>query len=144
MLETATVMTIDGDLVTVVCANDRCESCSSSFCTLKDRTFTARKTRDLDVRVGDVVEVYLSPTRTLTSGFMAFVLPLALFVGCYALAAGAGISSEVLKVIVGLFGVGAGFGLNLLFSRTRVANDPPVIVRTTSVKSSTGAIGKNG
>jgi positive regulator of sigma E activity len=63
----------------------------------------------------------------LQASFLVLILPLALFVLAYfVVQRAAPLSSEALRVIAGIGGLGAGFGLNFLF-RGRHRDLPEVV-----------------
>lgn len=62
---------------------------------------------------GDLVEVYLSPGKTLRAALWMLVLPLALFAAFFFLAGPvAGVTEEGLKLAAGVVGLLAGIGGN--------------------------------
>ncbi len=127
MTERARVIEIHEDSAMLECfENSGCESCSSSFCNVKVRTFQAAVTSEVRVKIGDQVEVFLPPSKAIGAGFFVLIFPLLLFVGVY-LAFGF-LENEGAQVGAGLGGLVAGFGLVYLIGRRR-RHDLPRIVR---------------
>lgn len=68
-----------------------------------------------ELKEGDLVEVRVATSVAVQASFLVLILPLAMFVLLYFLVQKAAPASpEGLRVAVGLGGLGAGFGLNLL------------------------------
>lgn len=132
MVETATILQIDGERIVVSCAGERCEGCGSSFCNVTERRFPVRNTENVPVKLGDRVELFVPPSKTVAASFVALILPLILFVVCYALAAALGIAMELFRVLLGVGGLGSGFALNLLYARSARGATLPVVVRVIS------------
>ena len=103
-----------------------CESCSSSFCSVKARTFQAAFASDVRVKVGDDVEIFMPPSKAIGAGFLVLIFPLLVFIGVY-LAFGF-LENEAAQVGAGLGGLAAGFGLVFLIGR-RQTHELPRIVR---------------
>jgi positive regulator of sigma E activity len=116
--ERARVLEIHETSVTLECIDhDGCDSCNSMFCSVKARTYEAVPGIDVQVKVGDQVEVFVPPARAIWSGFLVLIFPLMLFIAVY-LAFGY-LDNEPVQVGAGLGGLFAGFGLVYLFVRGR-------------------------
>lgn len=111
------------------CSTSACKSCSgNSFCNIKEREIQAHLPQEIEAGVGDTVEIYLPPGKTILAGFMVMIFPLLLFGLLFFLTGrlwpGAG---EGLQVIGGLLGLAGGFGLSWLYSQmTNAANLPRI------------------
>lgn len=138
MIETATVVDVRDDVVTVSCGADACKSCTTSFCGAKGRSFPAINETGAVLAKDDEVTVYAPPGRTVFAAFVVLILPLVLFVGGYfaigAIAPSAGDGARILGGIVGLV---AGFGVATIFGRARRAQNLP---RVTQVIRSSGDV----
>lgn len=129
MVETTTVLSIDGDIVTVGCIATGCSSCAgNSFCNIQGKSFTAKNTAKLELKPGDLVEIYLPPGKTIFSGFMVLMFPLILFIAGFILTGrirpGA---SEGLQALGGFMGLVLGFGIGYLFGRIKKNSYTPIV-----------------
>ena len=131
MTETAIVSEINGKIVTIGCSRKgACKSCSSSFCASDQHMFEASNSRDLDIQIGDTVDVYLAPGKTVAAGFLVLIVPLILFIVGYSVGGRLfASSSEAIQALFGLAGFGTGFGLSFLYSRKKKATSMPEIMR---------------
>ena len=129
MIEQATVSEVRGQTIVLDCKRrGSCKSCGSAFCRTDTRSFEAANSRGLELSPGDVVDVYLAPGKTIAAGFMVLIVPLFLFVVAYLVVGRISpAASEGIRALFGLGGLGAGFGLSWLFSRTRGAAELPEI-----------------
>jgi len=133
MYEHVVVERIDAQgTVFVGCDAKACGNCSGSmFCNVKHKTFPAKNPDGLDLRPGDVVELYLPPGKTIFSTFMILMVPLAMFLAGYYLA---GLfnaqASELTRFFFGIGGVLTGFLIAWLFFRKRRNSYIPVIAST--------------
>lgn len=90
-----------------------------------------------ELKEGDLVEVRVATSVAVQASFLVLLLPLALFVLLYFLVQKAAPSSpEGLRVVVGLGGLGAGFGLNFLFRGRH--RELPEIVAVKAAESQAG------
>ena len=129
MTETTKVLEVSSDEVVVGCITSSCENCSgNSFCNVKEKTFTAANPKNLDIHKGDTVDVYLPPGKTIISGFMILMLPLALFLG--------GLigtrwlvpdSGEGFQALGGFIGMAVGFLIGYLFGQAKKHKYQPII-----------------
>ena len=127
MTETGTVTHIEGNLITVNHAKD-CGKCKTCKDTIVDKTYRAVNSRNLTISLGDIVSVYISPTKAIKAAFMVFIMPLLLFFISYFLAQGIGITSELMRVIFGTIGITCGFLFNLLIRIVKKQAKMPVIM----------------
>ena len=113
MMQRGIVENIDGQKITVRCRkNSDCDSCGSCLAGDSEKVFQAANSKGLSVRIGDVVEVYVSPQKAITASFVVFILPLLLFFVFYIASPLIGIHVEYGKTLFGFLGIAAGFGLN--------------------------------
>ena len=131
MTETARVSNIDGRTVTIACAGKgTCKSCSSSFCATDQRIFEASNTKGFNINVGDTVDVYLAPGKTVAAGFLVLIVPLILFMVGYSVSGRLfSATSEGIQALFGLVGLAAGFGLSFLYGKKKRASNMPEIIR---------------
>lgn len=133
MTEIATVLKIEGGLVTVSCAPAQaCAKCGSALCgERKDRVFPARNRNGLELAAGDSVEIFLAPARVIGAGFVVLIVPLLLFAAGYLAAwriwpsAGEGprVAAGLLTMALGFLGI---------FLAGRAHQDLPEVTRKLS------------
>ena len=130
MEETGVISRIEDDVVTVGCATESCQSCSSSFCSSERRIFEAANPEGLELRIGDVVDIYMSPGKTVAAGFMVLIVPLILFALAYFIS-GRLVENigEGMQALSGLVGLASGFGISFLYGRRRRTGDLPRVLR---------------
>ncbi|MDD3823555.1 MAG: SoxR reducing system RseC family protein [Sphaerochaetaceae bacterium] len=132
MYEHASVVSIQPDgKITVACQTSGCESCKAgAFCGTKGKTFVARNSAKTELSIGDTVELYLPPGRTILAGFIALLVPILLFpVGYYIPALVVPETSELFRVLTGIGGIAVGFLISRLFSRLKADEYTPQITR---------------
>ena len=132
MYEHASVISIrNKDIITVSCETDTCANCKAgSFCATKGKTFNAHNGTGENLSVGDKVEIYLPPGKTITAGFIALLVPILLFpVGYYLPTLIAQSAGEGLKIISGLIGIAVGFLISRSFSKAKSKEYTPEITR---------------
>ena len=132
MYEHAVVSAIEQNgKVTVTCGSSACTSCkSSTFCSTKGRSFPARLGQGVKPAVGDTVELYLPPGKTVTSSFIALLLPLLLFpVGYYLMQVISSESVELIKVAVGFVGIALGFVIARIFTKIKGDSFMPTVTK---------------
>jgi positive regulator of sigma E activity len=130
MVETAIVQSIDGEIIKMGCGDvEGCTTCSSSFCSAEKRVYEAVNPKDFDIGEGDLVDVYLSPGKTVAAGFLVLIVPLLLFMAGY-LISGKLITTatEGIRAIFGLLGLSTGFALSFTYSKKRKTASMPAIV----------------
>ncbi len=101
------------------CLTSACEGCHASlFCNNKDTTeFQALNPKRIEVQVGDFVELYMPPGRTIMSTVLVFALPLALFpLGYLALKALAPQRGDVFHALGGFAAMAVAFGVATIIS----------------------------
>ncbi|HHU88388.1 MAG: SoxR reducing system RseC family protein [Sphaerochaetaceae bacterium] len=138
MYEQASVVSIEENgMVKVTCGSSACNSCkSSTFCSTKDREFTAYNKTGSPLSAGDVVELYLPPGKTVFAGFIALLLPVLLFPLGYYLPTILKINvSEGIQILFGLGGIALGFLLGRLFSKVKGREYIPEITRIVEEES---------
>jgi sigma-E factor negative regulatory protein RseC len=132
MIEHASVVSINNNgSITVACNTTACESCGAgALCQVKGKQFIAGNETKLDVAIGDTVELYLPPGRTVFAAFMALLVPLILFpVGYYLAAFINNDYSEVTRVLFGAGGIAVGFLISRVFSHLKAKDYTPQITR---------------
>ena len=127
MIETGTITQIHDDIVVVACRTEACESCSGAFCKTEGRTFEAINGRDIKLQIGDQVEVYLPPGKTVVAGFMVLIVPLIFFGIGYTLA-GRFSPNEGMKALIGIISLALGFWLNFSIGKKRKRATLPEVV----------------
>ncbi|MFP4011452.1 MAG: SoxR reducing system RseC family protein, partial [Spirochaetaceae bacterium] len=134
MIERARVLSIDGDVVRLACTDDTaCRSCSSSFCSIKQRQFNAENSRGLSLSPNDEVEVFIHPGKAVFAGFVVLILPLLLFVlGFVAAGPLLGLVSETARAGIGALALAIGFAGVFLRYRGGGKNALPTVVRRVS------------
>lgn len=118
-------------LVILSCMDDgSCSSCAGkSFCNVQGKQYTAVNLLNLDIDLGDDVEVYLPPGKTIFSGFMVMMVPLAGFGLGYALISSLSSGREGLSALGGFLGLAVGFGVAWLYGITQKRRGQPEITR---------------
>jgi positive regulator of sigma E activity len=133
MIEKATVIKIENDIITLACGDSEgCQACAAhGFCGgVSDRTFEAVNLHKFELEPGSIVEVLLPTGKTIGSAFMVMIFPLILF---FAFFYGTKIlfseSGEGIQVLGGLIGIAAGFGINFLLNRNPAKRSMPEITK---------------
>lgn len=132
MIEHASVVSINNNgSVTVACNTTACESCNAGgFCQAKGKQFIAGNETKLEIAIGDTVELYLPPGRTVFAAFMALLVPLILFpVGYYLAIMINRDYSELTRVLYGTGGIALGFLISRIFSHFKAKEYTPQITR---------------
>lgn len=129
MTEQAVIKAIHDDMVICGCSTSACKSCSgNSFCNIKEREIEARLPDEIEAAVGDTVELYLPPGKTILAGFMVMIVPLLLFGLLFFLTGRVWpASGEGFRVLGGVFGLIGGFGLSWLYAKITNAHNLPRI-----------------
>ncbi len=135
MTEITKVVSIDNQEVTLGCITTSCKACSgNSFCNIQGKTFTAINTEDLPIRIGDTVDVFLPPGKTIFSGFMVLMFPLLMFLaGLLGVRALVDNASEGLQALGGFIGLSGGFLIGYIFGQVKKKSYQPII---TGIRSS--------
>ena len=81
MYQHAVVVAIKtNNMLTVSCDTGGCENCKAgALCSTKGKTFSAANHSGLKLGIGDNVELYLPPGKTVFAGVIAIMVPLILF-----------------------------------------------------------------
>ncbi len=132
MYEQASVISIRKDgMITVSCQTHSCENCKSgAFCGTRDKNFIAYNGTNTKLTVGDTVELFLPPGKTVLAGFMTLLVPVLLFPIGYHLPLlfNAGVQ-EGIQIIGGIVGIAIGFLVSRTFSKLKGKEYTPKIVR---------------
>ena len=135
MYDRGTVTAVDKIVITVACGNaDHCKTCAASkfFCkpSEKGREFKALNTDNLDLREGDNVEIFISPSKTIGYSFSILIFPLLLFLAGYYITANlTNTSSDGIKILGGFMGLVLGFAMAFLYSAFTRKQQYPVITK---------------
>jgi positive regulator of sigma E activity len=129
MTEVTTVIEIHDKEVVLGCVTSGCKSCAgSSFCNVSGKTFTAVNSKNIPLKKGDMVDVYLPPGKTIASGFMILMVPLILFlVGLFVVQQAVPGASDGLQALGGFIGLALGFGVGYLFGQLKKKTYLPII-----------------
>ena len=134
MTEIGIVKRIDGELVELALVEEcgSCKRCGSCLAGSDPGRITAVNPRALPLRPGDRIRYFVSPGKAVKAAFLLLIVPVLLFFPFYyAAAALLPRSGEAPAVVLGLAGVAAGFGFNLLLRRGR--RDYPEILEVVAV-----------
>lgn len=137
MIEQGKITAINGDEIVLSCASlsEGCKNCSgNSFCSSNGKVFSAINDKEIDLKSGDTVEIYLPPGRTVFAGFMVLIFPLLLFILFFAVGAWLFNGSEGPGVLSGILGLIVGFGITYLYNRLNKQKNTPHITRLVSCK----------
>jgi positive regulator of sigma E activity len=105
-----------------------CKACSL-FGTKSAKTIDAINRKDLPLREGDMVVVYLDPKKTIFAAFLLFIFPLLVFLGGYAVPTlAAPPPAESVRIICGVAGFVVAYLLLFLRRLVRKAKDWPEVV----------------
>lgn len=132
MYEQASVISIQKDgKITVSCQTQSCANCkSSSFCGAKGKHFIAYNGTNTELSIGDNVELFLPPGKTVIAGFVALLLPVLLFpLGYYFPLLFTQQVHEGIQIIGGIGGIAIGFLISRIFSKTKAKEYTPEITR---------------
>jgi positive regulator of sigma E activity len=128
-----TVTDLKGSRATVeYCDKADCGTCSSCTHLFKQRRTTVEVSnpKELPLNPGDVVEIFLSPSRAIKAGFDVLILPILLFFPLYLVGRDLlEIESEIVNVLLGTIGILLGFSINLYYKKTKGEADLPEISR---------------
>ncbi len=132
MTEQARIISMDDSLVTLACMDEgSCASCrGKGFCNVQGKQYTAVNKNGLELSLGDDVEIYLPPGKTIFSGFMVMMLPLITFtVGFLLTARILPDAGEAQHAAGGFLGLAAGFLGAYFYGRTQKKISQPEILR---------------
>ncbi len=140
MVEKGIVESIEEGWISVQCSENpycaSCNACESGKDSVK--RLKVKNPDNISIEKGDIVEVYLSPGKSILASFMVFIMPIILFFIFYFLA-GSVIkgASEKVQVLSGLLGIALGFIINMIYGKIRKDSDLPEITRVLSKDVST-------
>lgn len=132
MFEYASVVSInDNNIINVSCDTQVCNGCqASTFCQTKGKSFNATNSDNIALSVGDMVEIYLPPGKTVFATFMALLVPLLLFpVGYYLSETFVSNPKEITRVLFGIAAMAVGFLISRIFSHFKGSEYTPKITR---------------
>jgi sigma-E factor negative regulatory protein RseC len=117
--------------ISVTCQTESCANChAGAFCSTKGKTFLAKNSNELPLKVGDEVELYLPPGRTILAGVITLMVPLMLFpVGYYLPQILMTTPSELIRILGGFVGIAGGFMISRIFSKVKANEYSPEITR---------------
>lgn len=129
MKETAKVVKIENDAITLCFTeHEGCKECSSSFCSIKEKLFTAGNPKGFKLEEGMFVRVYLEPKRTIAYTSLVLIVPLLLFVLFYI---GSQrilhIGPEIFQIGIGVLGLALGFLISYVVMKKHRESATPVI-----------------
>lgn len=137
MYELAKVTSIGDDgKISVMCDLDACAGCKgSAFCATKGKIFEADNKHGLALGIGDNVELFLPPGKTIFSGFISLIFPLMLFpLGYYAPLLFSGEPTEKVKILCGVAAIALSFPIIKLYSNQKGKKLLPIITRVIGEK----------
>lgn len=131
MYEKGIVRKVSDKTVTVSCGTEEsCKGCKSIFCSKKDRIFSVRNPKKIEVEKGDEVEIYFSPGKTIFESFLVLIMPLLMFILFYfACDLIFDFKKEIYKVISGITGIAVGFISVFIYGKIRQNKDIPVLIK---------------
>ncbi len=139
MIEKGTITKIENRLITVKAREHQgCRNCSSSFCSIQTREIQALNRDGLDLRPGDVVDLFLPSGKVVIAGFMVLIFPLLLFFAAYGLGGLLGIASDTARAFLGAAGLLAGISISYLLFRRNRERDYPIVLGPSSPADSEG------
>ena len=132
MIEQGKITDINGDEIVLSCSSlsGGCKSCSgNSFCSTNGKVFSALNDKEIDLKSGDTVEIYLPPGQTMFAGFMVLIFPLLSFILFFAAGSWIFSGSEGLGVLSGILGLAAGFGITYTYNKISKKKNTPLVTR---------------
>ena len=114
------------------CLTSACQGCKASmFCNNKDvNEFFALNPKKVQLKEGDLVELYMPPGKTILSTALVFALPLILFpVGYLVMRAALPSSSEIIHALGGFGAMAISFGVAAVISTVHRRNLMPTVIR---------------
>ncbi len=131
MIEQGKIVNVENDTVTLSCsASSGCKSCkANSFCSVNGHNFDAINTKNLDLKSGDKVEIYLPTGRTVFSGFMVLIFPLITFILLFLTGSAVLKLSDGWSTLLGIGGLALGFGITAVYNRTYKRMNTPRVVK---------------
>jgi len=133
MYERGTITAVDKDFITIICSkSDNCKTCPAGklFCKTEAREFKALNTDNIDIAVGNSVEIYLPPAKTIAYSFSILIFPLLMFLAGYFLT-GKLINtlSEGTQVLGGFTGLAVGFAIAFLYNSLTKKHQYPIVTK---------------
>ena len=115
MTEKAKILKVENDIAIVEChPSSDCEGCGRCGRQPKQIKVEATNSKGLALHEGDMVQIFMSPSRAIAAAFIVLIVPLLMFVLFFSLSGQLlDISEELPRVGLGLVGVAAGFLLGL-------------------------------
>ncbi len=141
MTEEGIVREIRNDVTVIGCARSGgCKNCSSTFCSAAEESrYEAINPHRLPVEPGDVVQIEISPGRTIAASFSVLIFPLILFIAAFAaVSVLAPQTGEAVRTLFGIAGLAVGFAVTYLMSRRRARTHMPVISAVRSKRPDKG------
>ncbi len=135
MMEQGKITDINGGEIILSCSSlsGGCKSCSgNSFCSTNGKVFSALNDKEIDLKSGDTVEIYLPPGRTIFAGFMVLIFPLLSFILFFIAGSRIFNGSEGFGVLSGILGLSAGFWITYLYNKVSKQKNTPQITRIIS------------
>jgi len=135
MYDRGTVTAVDKNIITIICGNtDHCKTCPASkfFCKAseKGKEFKALNADNLDIREGDNVEIFISPSKTIGYSFSILIFPLIMFIIAFFITAKlTNTLSDGIKILGGFAGLVLGFAMAFLYSAFTRKQQYPVITK---------------
>jgi len=130
MYTNARVVSLEKDSTVLVgCSTEACSNCKAGmFCNnKKENTFLALNKKNLNLKSGDSVELYLPPKTTVLSTLLVFGLPLCLFPLGYVLFKLFISSNELINALGGLLLMALGFSVAAFISIRNRKSLMPVV-----------------
>lgn len=131
MYTTARITEIkDSQTVLLSCSSSACNACKAQmFCNNKNVTsFLAKKTPDILLEVGDTVQVYLPPGKTVISTVLIFSVPLVFFLVAYLITKNFFSVNELLCALIGFGAMALSFLLAYFVSFKHKRSLMPVVM----------------
>ncbi len=132
MIEQGKIISIKNDTVTLSCSalSGGCKSCkANSFCSVNGHNFDALNSENLDLKSGDIVEIYLPTGRTVFSGFMVLIFPLIMFIILFLAGSAVFKVSDGISTLFGLAGMAGGFGITAVYNKIYKRKNTPQVVK---------------
>ncbi len=132
MIEQGKIINIKDETVTLSCSalSGGCKNCkANSFCSVNGHTFDALNREKLNLKSGDLVEIYLPTGRTLFSGFMVLIFPLLLFLVFFLIGSAVLKQSEGFNTLFGVAGLAAGFAITAAYNKISKKKNTPRVTK---------------
>jgi len=132
MVEQGKITDINGEEIILSCSSlsGGCQKCkASSFCSTDGKIFSALNGKNIDLKSGDTVEIFLPTGRTVFAGFMVLIFPLLSFIVFFAAGSWLFNGSEGLGVLSGVLGLVVGFGITFQYNKISKQKNTPQITK---------------